>query len=230
MRKQVVGAAIVRGGRVLATRRTSPPELAGRWELPGGKVEPGERPDDALEREIAEELRCGIEVTGWLAGTTHIGDTHELRVATARLASGEPDPVEHDQTRWLGPDELDDVDWLEPDRPFLAEIRQVLATTSTSGLRAIVFDEDDATAIEARLRADGFDAWVERERLAGEDDDEDHPWAVLSDAPELVLEVLVDEYDGWLDREHDGPRPGWTPPKPLDLPTQPRRIKREGTP
>lgn len=118
----VVGAAIVDGGRVLATRRTSPPELAGRWEFPGGKVEPGETPDAALVREVGEELGCVIEVTGWLAGSAPIGTTYELRVALARLVDGDPHPHEHDAVRWLGPGELGEVDWLEPDRPFLAEL------------------------------------------------------------------------------------------------------------
>ena len=93
-------------------------------------------------------------------------------------------------------------------------------------VRAIFFDEDDARAVVRRLGADGFEAHLERERLAGEDDDEDHPWAVLSDAPAFMLEVLVDTHDGWLDdgvldaREHATPLP------PLDLPTAPKRIKR----
>ena len=89
-------------------------------------------------------------------------------------------------------------------------------------VRAIFFDEDDAQAVVARLRADGFEARVERERLAGEDDDEDHPWAVVSDAPAFMLEVLVDTHDGWLDEGEEQPSP--TPP--LDLPTAPRRVKR----
>ena len=89
-------------------------------------------------------------------------------------------------------------------------------------MRAIFFDEDDARAVVARLRADGFEADVARERLAGEDDDEDHPWAVLSDAPAFMLEVLVDTHDGWLDEgeEQSDPLP------PLHLPTAPTRIKR----
>ena len=90
-------------------------------------------------------------------------------------------------------------------------------------MRAIFFDEDDAQAVVRRLRADGFEARVERERLAGEDDDEDHPWAVVSDAPAFMLEVLVDTYDGWLDE--DAPTAGATLP-PLDLPMAPRRIKK----
>ena len=96
-------------------------------------------------------------------------------------------------------------------------------------MRAIFFDEDDARAVVARLRADGFEADVTRERLAGEDDDEDHPWAVLSDAPAFMLEVLVDTHDGWLDEEedpHEAGGAGLRAPPPLHLPTAPRRIKR----
>ena len=91
-------------------------------------------------------------------------------------------------------------------------------------MRAIFFEEDDARAVAARLLADGFEASVTRERLAGEDDDEGHPWAVLSDAPDFMVELLVDEYDGWLDAEDDAPA---APPlPPLDLPAAPKRIKR----
>ena len=90
-------------------------------------------------------------------------------------------------------------------------------------MRGIFFDEDDARAAVARLIADGYDAKLARERLAGEDDDEDHPWAVTTDAPELVLDLLVDTYDGWLDNEDVDARA--TAP-PLDLPTSPLRVKR----
>jgi len=118
----VVGAAIVRDGRVLAARRTAPPEAAGRWEFPGGKVEPGESPDDALVREVGEELGCTITVTGWLPGEVPIGERYVLTVALAELVAGEPEPREHDAVRWLGPDQLHDVDWLDPDVPFLARL------------------------------------------------------------------------------------------------------------
>lgn len=90
-----------------------------------------------------------------------------------------------------------------------------------TAVRGIFFDEDDARAVVARLVGDGYDAQLERERLAGEDDDEDHPWAVVTDAPAFVLEVLVDHYDGWLDAEEATPAPA-----PLDLPSQPRRLKK----
>ena len=117
----VVGAAVVRDGRVLACRRTTPPEAAGRWEFPGGKVEPGESPEVALVRELHEELGVVAAVTAWLAGSAAIGDRHQLRVAVVAIA-GDPAPVEHDAVRWLGPGDLGEVDWLEPDRPFLAEL------------------------------------------------------------------------------------------------------------
>ncbi len=124
----VVGAAIVRAGRVLAARRTAPAAAAGRWELPGGKVEDGETPEAALVREVAEELGCEIAVDGWLEGSAAITESLVLRVATATLVSGEPTPFEHDQVRWLGADELVEVDWLDADRPFLPAIARVLGS------------------------------------------------------------------------------------------------------
>lgn len=124
--KTVVGAAVIRHGCVLAARRTSPPATAGRWEFPGGKVEPGESPGTALVREITEELGCTIEIDRWLDGVVPIGERHALRVATARIVHGEPTPTEHDSLRWLTPEQIGDVDWLEPDRPFLPELRERL--------------------------------------------------------------------------------------------------------
>jgi mutator protein MutT len=216
MRTQVVvGAAIERGGALLAARRTGPEAAVGRWELPGGKVEDGETPDDALVREVREELGCEIVVTAWLDLEVPIATDLVLRVATARLVDGEPEPQEHDLVRWLAAGELDDVDWLDPDRPFLPRLRAELLRPRPRG----VFDErDDAEQVAAQLRREGYDAWTERERFAGEDDDEDHAWAVLTDAPEVRLELLVEEHDGWYDAGEPGP-----PPSPFDLPSAPRR-------
>lgn len=124
----VVGAAIIRAGRVLAARRTTPPEAAGGWEFPGGKVEPDETPEAALIREVAEELGCRIVLTAWLTGRADIPGGHTLTVAAATLDAGEPSPEEHDRIAWLGPDELDSVAWLEPDLPFLDEVRSWLGS------------------------------------------------------------------------------------------------------
>ncbi|WP_139984220.1 hypothetical protein [Nocardioides litoris] len=91
--------------------------------------------------------------------------------------------------------------------------------------RGVFFEEDDARAVADRLRAEGYDVAVVRDRLAGEDDDEDQPWAVVTDAPAVVLEVLVEQRDGWYDAAPA--RPEQPPRPPLDLPRAPRRLKRE---
>ena len=122
----VMGAAIIHEGRVLTARRTAPRHLAGCWEFPGGKVEPGEDPQAAVVREIREELACEIAVTGMLAGEARIKAGYVLRVATAVLVSGEPVPHEHDAVRWLAADELHLVHWLAPDVPFLAGLPRLL--------------------------------------------------------------------------------------------------------
>ncbi len=93
-------------------------------------------------------------------------------------------------------------------------------------MRGIFFDEDAARDVERRLLADGFTATVGRERFAGEDDDEDHPWAVVTDAPGVVLEILVDQYDGWLDDEDDQTGPPAPPSGPAPLPDAPKRHHR----
>ncbi len=89
-------------------------------------------------------------------------------------------------------------------------------------VRGIFFDEDTARLVAAELARAGWDAEVTHERLAGEDDDEDHPWAVISDAPGVQFELLVDAHDGWLDEEDPAPPVA----QPLPLPDSPKRIKR----
>lgn len=92
-------------------------------------------------------------------------------------------------------------------------------------MRGIFFDEEQARSAAAALVRGGYAAEVVRERLAGEDDDEDHPWAVVTDAPEIQLDMLVEMYDGWLDYDDEESAPA-APPLVLPLPDQPKRIKR----
>jgi 8-oxo-dGTP diphosphatase len=121
----VVGAALLDGDRLLAARRSAPPELAGRWELPGGKVEPGETPERALVRELREELGVTAEPVARVPGEWPPKPGYVLRVWTARLLAGTPEPLEdHDELRWLTPGELWDVDWLDQD---VAAVEAVLA-------------------------------------------------------------------------------------------------------
>ena len=123
----VVAAAILDGQRLLAAQRAEPPALAGGWELPGGKVEPGERPEEALVRECAEELGVVIELLARVPGEFRIGAATTLLVWTARVVSGTPTPqADHLAVRWLHPVEWYDVAWLDGDLPVIAAVRDVL--------------------------------------------------------------------------------------------------------
>ena len=126
MQVVVVGAAVLRGGRVLASRRTAPPHLAGLWEFPGGKVEPGEDEPQALVRELAEELGCPAVVGRRIGPDLALGATAVLRVWTATI-TGVPQLRDHDAHRWLSFDELDDVPWIPADAPVVDALRLLLA-------------------------------------------------------------------------------------------------------
>ncbi|MFJ1806377.1 MULTISPECIES: (deoxy)nucleoside triphosphate pyrophosphohydrolase [unclassified Streptomyces] len=120
----VVGAALLDAGRLLAARRSAPPELAGRWELPGGKVEAGEAPEAALVRELREELGVETETVERVPGEWPLRPPYVLQVWTARLRPGSaaPEPLQdHDALRWLTPAEIWDVDWLDQDVPAVRE-------------------------------------------------------------------------------------------------------------
>jgi 8-oxo-dGTP diphosphatase len=122
----VVGAALVHEGRVLAARRTRPAEAAGWWELPGGKVDRGETLEDAVVREVAEELGCVVRATRVLPGVQPLAHGASLRVMVVELVDGEPVPHEHDAVWWLAPGDLGRVRWLAPDLPFLEQVREML--------------------------------------------------------------------------------------------------------
>jgi 8-oxo-dGTP diphosphatase len=115
----VVGAVLRDGdGRVLAARRSAPPG----WELPGGKVEPGETEPAALIRELREELGVAVEVGTRVGPDVPILPNLLLRAWTAVLTDGEPAALEHAELRWLAPEELDSVAWLPADRPIIASL------------------------------------------------------------------------------------------------------------
>ena len=127
---RVVGVAVLApspaGLRVLAARRRDLHEVAGGWELPGGKCGPEEPLAEAAVREVEEELGCRVRVTGRLAGIQPIRPGLTLEVVLAELVAGEPVPLEHDAVRWLAAGELQQVQWLPADVPFLAELARRL--------------------------------------------------------------------------------------------------------
>jgi 8-oxo-dGTP diphosphatase len=127
----VVGAAVVRDGAVLAAQRSRPAELRGRWELPGGRTEPGESEPEALARECAEELAAQVEV-GERVGTdlpvTTPGGALVLRMYAAALRPDSPEPkaLEHLAVRWLTERELPTVAWVDADRAVVADLEALL--------------------------------------------------------------------------------------------------------
>jgi 8-oxo-dGTP diphosphatase len=122
-RQVVIGVAVLRAGQVLVARRGGP---EGGWEFPGGKVEIGETDEAAGERELEEELGLQVAVGKSFGLEEPIGEQYLLRVYFAELVAGDPVLHEHAEIRWVGPAELDGLDWLAPDRPFLPVLRQEL--------------------------------------------------------------------------------------------------------
>ncbi len=120
-RVEVVAAVIESDGRILCARRGPGRAFEGKWEFPGGKVEPGESPEDALARELSEELGVEARPLGSIMVVEHgyPALSVTLRVYRAALVSGTPRPLEHAELRWLAPEDLATLDWLEADRPVV---------------------------------------------------------------------------------------------------------------
>ena len=123
-----MAAVIVLSGRVLACQRAAPPDVAGRWEFPGGKVEPGETDQQALARECGEELGVRVSVGERVGPDVPLANGRAvLRVFAVTLLNGDrPSPLEHSAMRWLAADELDSVPWLPADRPIVRRLASVL--------------------------------------------------------------------------------------------------------
>ena len=118
----VVAAVITDRGRVLLGQRPEGHHLAGKWEFPGGKLEKGETPEAALERELREELGVTAEIGRILDAIPVTGGSRDdllLLFYEARIASGEPRPIEEAQVRYFAPEELSSLDLAETDRRFI---------------------------------------------------------------------------------------------------------------
>lgn len=130
---EVVGAVVVRDGRVLCAQRGPDGSLSGKWEFPGGKVEAGESPTAALVREIDEELRCAVEVGAPIATTRYDDGTVVVVLTTfwCRLVAGTPALTEHSALRWVGPGALAALDWAPADVPAVEAVTGALVGLRT---------------------------------------------------------------------------------------------------
>ena len=122
----VVAGALVSGAALLVAQRQRPPELAGLWELPGGKVAPGESEPDALARELTEELGIAVAVGDRIGADVPIGEASVLRAYSVTQTGGTLHPHDHRALRWVSPDELDDLPWVPADRAWLPDLRALL--------------------------------------------------------------------------------------------------------
>lgn len=124
----VTCALIERDGELLLARRPEGKAMAGKWEFPGGKLNPGESNESCLRREIEEELGCQITVGTALSPVIHCypGGSIQLIPFRCSLLSGEPQALEHAEIRWLDPRRLPEMDLAEADKPIAEEYRQIL--------------------------------------------------------------------------------------------------------
>ena len=114
---KVVAALVTKDNKIFATQRGYG-DFKDGWEFPGGKVEEGEKPEDAIVREIKEELGADIKVTGFLTTVEHDYPQFHLSMDCfwAELKEGtEMQLLEHEAAKWLAKDELDSVGWLPAD-------------------------------------------------------------------------------------------------------------------
>lgn len=117
----VVGAVIVKDSKILCAQRGPDKSLPLMWEFPGGKIEINESPEEALVREINEEMDCDITVGNKIVTTAYEYDFGIVHLTTfyCELNSGTPKLIDHVSVKWLEKHELRDLDWAPADIPTI---------------------------------------------------------------------------------------------------------------
>lgn len=117
------------GPRILISKRRADQVLAGYWELPGGKVEPGEAPRDTAIRELREEVGIEVDPIATLPAVEHVYEHAHIRLlpSICTLVSGEASPIQVDQIRWVPPHELNNYTFPEASRPVITALRRWLS-------------------------------------------------------------------------------------------------------
>jgi len=123
----VVAGAIVKDGKVFAAQRGNKGKTAFKFEFPGGKIEPGETPEQALARELREELSINVEVHELITAIVDEYDDVILHIDTYRctLISGTPTLSEHIALAWSNKEELDKLEFSPADKPTLEKIKNL---------------------------------------------------------------------------------------------------------
>ncbi|GLO68052.1 (deoxy)nucleoside triphosphate pyrophosphohydrolase [Oceanobacillus kimchii] len=121
----VVGAVIVKDDKILCAQRGESKNLSYKWEFPGGKIETNETPQEALEREIREELQCNIGVGEQIDHTVYEYDFGVVHLTTfyCTLQKGTPVLTEHENVKWLYKHEMSELDWAPADIPAVEKIK-----------------------------------------------------------------------------------------------------------
>ena len=122
----VVAGALIADRALLVAQRRRPPDLAGLWELPGGKVAPGETEVTALARELREELGVEVVVGERIGVDVAISDAMVLRAYLVNQTGGVLTALDHRALRWVDATELLDLPWVPADRAWLPELRSHL--------------------------------------------------------------------------------------------------------
>ncbi len=143
----VVAAVVERDGRVLVARRRQEDRFGGLWEFPGGKVEPGESPAEALARELREELRLDVTVGDPVGEFPYESGEFSivLLVFRANPAPGQdPRPDDHEELRWADPGELASLEFAKPDRPVVKRLLESAGGSNAASRFGRVDEPDDA--------------------------------------------------------------------------------------
>jgi len=122
----VVAGMILRDGKLLIARRPDKNGQRGRWEFPGGKIERGETPEAALERELREELGVSTHTGRIYHAVAHAYPDKDVLLLfyRSRLTKGEPEPIEEAEVRWIEERQLYDFDWAEADRTLIDRLAE----------------------------------------------------------------------------------------------------------